>query len=44
MFDYHTHSSFSYDSSTKVDEMIEAAIKKGIKEIAITDHYDPDYP
>ncbi|MCL2437298.1 MAG: histidinol-phosphatase HisJ family protein, partial [Clostridiales bacterium] len=40
----HTHSSFSYDSSTKVDEMIEAAIKKGIKEIAITDHYDPDYP
>jgi histidinol-phosphatase (PHP family) len=27
-----------------MDEMIEAAIKKGIKEIAVTDHYDPDYP
>jgi len=44
MYDYHTHSNFSYDSQTKIDEMIEAAIGKGIKEIAITDHYDPDYP
>jgi histidinol-phosphatase (PHP family) len=24
--------------------MINGAIKKGIKELAITDHYDPDYP
>jgi len=44
MYDYHTHSNFSYDSKTTPDAMIEGAIKKGIKEIAITDHYDPEYP
>ncbi|MDD4563922.1 MAG: histidinol-phosphatase HisJ family protein [Eubacteriales bacterium] len=44
MYDYHTHSSFSDDSRTPMNEMIEAAIKLGIKEMAITDHYDPNYP
>ena len=44
MYDYHTHSDFSFDSYTKPEEMIEEAVRKGIKEIAITDHYDPDYP
>lgn len=44
MYDYHTHSSFSDDSPTSMNEMIEAAINLGFKEIAITDHYDPDYP
>ncbi len=44
MYDYHTHSSFSDDCSTPMKEMIEAAIKMGIREMAITDHYDPDYP
>lgn len=44
MYDYHTHSSFSDDCSTPMKDMIEAACSKGIKEIAITDHYDPDYP
>lgn len=44
MYDYHTHSSFSDDCNIPVREMIEAAIKKGIKEMAVTDHYDPDYP
>lgn len=44
MYDYHSHSFFSDDSSTSLDHMIEAAIKLGIKEMAITDHYDPDYP
>ena len=44
MYDYHTHTDFSDDSSSTMDEMIQGAIQKGIKELAITDHYDPDYP
>ena len=44
MYDYHTHSDFSDDSFTTMNEMIAAAIKKGVLEIAVTDHYDPDYP
>jgi histidinol-phosphatase (PHP family) len=44
MYDYHTHTDFSDDSASTMDEMIQGAIQKGIKELAITDHYDPDYP
>jgi len=44
MYDYHIHSNFSDDSDTPLNEMIEAAIEKGIVEIAVTDHYDPDNP
>ena len=44
MYDYHTHSSFSDDCSTPMKEMIDAACRIGIREIAVTDHYDPDYP
>ncbi|MBK5263447.1 MAG: histidinol-phosphatase HisJ family protein, partial [Peptostreptococcaceae bacterium] len=44
MYDYHSHSSFSDDSSVPLKDMIEAAISMGIKELAVTDHYDPDYP
>ncbi len=44
MYDYHTHSAFSDDCSTPLKEMLDAACKLGIREIAVTDHYDPDYP
>ena len=44
MYDYHTHSGFSDDSSTPMKKMAEAAVKLGLSEIAVTDHYDPDYP
>jgi len=44
MYDYHTHSFFSDDCSTPARDMIDAACRMGIKEMAITDHYDPDYP
>lgn len=44
MLDYHTHTSFSDDCRYSMDEMIGAAIEKGIKEYAVTDHHDPDYP
>lgn len=44
MYDYHTHTHHSEDCNIPMKEMIESAISKGIKEMAITDHYDPDYP
>jgi histidinol-phosphatase (PHP family) len=43
MYDYHTHSAFSEDCSTPMNEMLESACKLGIREIAVTDHFDPDY-
>lgn len=43
MFDYHTHTAFSDDCDTPMEEMIHGAIACGIKELAITDHYDPGY-
>ena len=43
MYDYHTHTFFSDDCRTPMADMIEAACRLGIKEIAVTDHYDPDY-
>lgn len=44
IYDYHTHTMFSEDSVAPVDDMIRGAIDKGIGQLAITDHYDPDYP
>ena len=44
ILDYHTHTNFSTDGSSSMGEMIANAVKTGIAEIAITDHYDPDYP
>lgn len=44
MFDYHMHSNFSADCSTPMEETIEQAIKKGLKEICFTEHIDYDYP
>jgi len=42
--DYHTHSSFSSDSDTPLEENIKKAVFLGLKEIACTDHIDYDYP
>lgn len=42
--DFHTHTGFSDDCSIPMDVMIEAAIDKGIKTLAITDHVDPGFP
>jgi len=44
MYDYHTHTNFSEDCRVSMDDMIRAAAAKNFKEIAVTDHYDPDYP
>lgn len=42
--DFHTHTSFSGDSSTPPHLQIEQAITLGMKEICITDHHDFDVP
>lgn len=46
MVDCHIHSSFSPDSSERIDEIVDYCIEKGIKTIGISDHYDfrnPDF-
>ena len=40
--DYHMHTSFSKDAYTQPEEMIEAAIQKGLQTVCITDHMDKD--
>lgn len=42
--DFHMHTSFSGDSDSSPESMIEQAINIGMKEMCITDHYDYDYP
>ena len=42
-FDYHLHTQFSADSEMTMDQLCQAAINKGLDEIAITDHHDIDY-
>ncbi|MGN0771555.1 MAG: histidinol-phosphatase HisJ family protein [Christensenellales bacterium] len=42
MIDTHTHCSHSQDCKIPPQQMIEAAIDKGLEYIAITDHYDLD--
>lgn len=39
--DLHTHTGFSDDCDIPMEEMLEAAMAKGIKTLAVTDHYDP---
>lgn len=43
MYDYHSHSNISADGHAPMNEMVQAALNAGLLEIAITDHYDPDY-
>lgn len=38
--DYHTHTIFSFDGANTPDEMCEAAIARGITDLAITDHFE----
>ena len=42
--DFHTHTDFSSDGEYSPEEIIEAAIEKGLKTICITDHHDIDFP
>ena len=38
--DYHTHTSFSFDGANTPDELCEAAIARGVTDLAITDHLE----
>lgn len=40
LVDYHMHSKYSFDGHETINDICEEAIRKGLKEIAITDHYD----
>ncbi|MBR1757156.1 MAG: histidinol-phosphatase HisJ family protein [Lachnospiraceae bacterium] len=42
--DFHVHTSFSSDSDTPMEQMIEAAIDKGLEAICFTEHMDYHYP
>ena len=44
MFDMHTHTNYSDDSHSEMEDLIIHGLEKGLSGIAITDHYDPDYP
>jgi histidinol-phosphatase (PHP family) len=41
LFDYHIHSSHSTDGNDTVFEICKAAIKRGLREIVVTDHFEP---
>lgn len=41
--DYHVHTSFSADSDSGPESMIQEAIRRGLKTICITDHEDKDF-
>ena len=42
--DYHLHSSFSGDSDTPMEEMIQKGIQLGLPAMCFTEHLDPDFP
>ena len=44
LYDAHMHTHHSGDSDAPVEEMIQAAINKGLDGICFTDHFDYDYP
>lgn len=44
LHDTHMHTHHSGDSEAEIEEMIKAAISKGLAGICFTDHFDYDYP
>ena len=44
LWDCHMHSSFSADSETPMENMIQKAVSLGFQGICFTEHLDPDYP
>lgn len=40
MFDYHMHSTVSFDGHDRPEKMLQVAVEKGLKEICFTDHID----
>jgi histidinol-phosphatase (PHP family) len=44
MYDSHTHTIFSYDGADSADRIIQRGVEAGLSGLALTDHFDPDYP
>lgn len=42
--DNHVHTSFSTDSTAPMEEMLQAAIRRGLSSVCFTDHIDYDFP
>lgn len=42
--DYHSHTLYSFDGESRTEEMLQAAIQRGVEEICFTDHLDYDIP
>ena len=42
IFDTHTHSKYSADSSAEPQEMLQAALRGGLAGLCVTDHFDCD--
>ena len=42
--DFHLHSSFSGDSDTASEQIVQAGLQRGLSAICFTEHYDADYP
>ena len=42
--DWHLHTRFSSDSDERMENLAEAAVRLGMTNICVTDHYDMDYP
>jgi len=43
MLDMHVHSNYSSDGTASLEEMIKAAVSRGLKYISFAEHYDYDY-
>jgi histidinol-phosphatase (PHP family) len=41
LMDYHVHSNYSLDGHNTIMELCRSAAEKGIREIAVTDHFEP---
>lgn len=44
MYDYHVHSTISFDGHATIAEHARAALEKGLDEICMTEHQEIDYP
>lgn len=42
--DIHLHTSFSGDSETPMEDMIQSGIERGLRQMCFTEHLDMDYP
>ncbi|HBU11488.1 MAG TPA: histidinol phosphate phosphatase [Clostridiales bacterium] len=44
MFDYHIHSTVSFDAHSSMEDIVETAREKGVREVCFTEHFDLNPP